>query len=189
MDWARHVGAYETRAHLVSAQAMFSPMVGWPPDWADRFPVQFSGREVRFAEIAVALSVVSSNSPFWEAQAQILDYCSAGQDSPAPQWETLAGLGPDEREWQYQEGLPTFLTRAQLAVPHLALVSAGRVMTGSFHPDVLDGLGYVVLHMADLEECTVACEERPRRERDNCMASCLAGRLGQGQAEVETSLG
>ena len=176
MDWPQHVGAYETRAHWVSAQSRFSPLAGWPPDWAYQFPVRFSGREVRFADIAVGLSVVSSSSPLWEAQAQIVDFCSRGEDSPAPQWETLASLDPAGLEWSYQEGLPTFLTRAQLAVPPHALVSAGRVMAGSFHPDVLDGLGYIVARLPDLEECVVRCAGSSNR---NCVADCLAGRLIQ----------
>jgi len=177
MDWAEHVEASVIRGRLVSAQWWFSPFAGWPPSWASRRVIEFSGHGVGFGEIAVALSAVSSSSPLWEAQAQIVDYCSRGTEDPAPQWAILAALDPAGRGWGDQEGLPRFLADARLAVPYHALVSAGTVMSRNFRPDVLDGLGYVVAS-PDLEQCLVACEGSPDRD---CVSKCLAGRLSFGR--------
>lgn len=176
MDWPEHVEASAIRSLWVGAQWRFSPFSGWPPGGTVGAIVEFSGHEASFDEIMAALSVVSSRSPLWEAQAQIVDYCSLTAADPAPQWAALARLTPQrENYWWREEGIPGFLADAQVAVPYHALASAGRIMWGTFKSTTLDGLGYLVAGLPDLEECLVLCNGNPV-----CMRDCLGGRLGQG---------
>jgi hypothetical protein len=175
MDWPGHVEAGTIRALWVSAQWRFSPFAGWPPPGEVGLLVGFSGRSAEFTEIQAALSVVSSSSPLWEAQAQIVDYCSETGEDAAPQWATLADLGlySDRQAWRGQGGLLGFLAEADVAVPYHALGSAGRIMSVAFRQDTLDGLGYTVALLPDLEECLVLCHGDPV-----CIRNCLRGRLG-----------
>jgi hypothetical protein len=175
MDWPEHVEASTIRALWVGAQWRFSPFSGWPPSGTVGAVVEFSGREAKFDEIMVALSVVSSRSPLWEAQAQIVDYCSLTAGEPSLQWPELAGLYPEREAWRRLGGIPGFLADAQVAVPYHALISAGRVMSGIFASTTLDVLGYLVAGLPDIEECLVMCNGDPV-----CMRNCLSGRLGQG---------
>jgi hypothetical protein len=175
MDWPGHVAADTVRAYWVRAQWQFSPLAGWPPPWRGEVPMVLSGRRVDLAEIAAALSVASNISPVWEAQALIVDYCSSRAGDPAPQWATLAGLEPSGERWQRPESIAGFIANAQPSIPYRALVSAGQVMSRTFRPATLDGLGYLVATLPDWDECLIICEN----SRDsNCVQNCLSGILG-----------
>ncbi len=143
--------------------------------------MRFADREVDLAGVAVALVVVSSHPALWEVQAQIVDYCTRTETEPAPSWRTVAALNPPRDSWRTQEGIPRFLARAHLAAPSQVVVAAARVMSGTFRPPTLDGLGYVVAGMAareagpDLEECLDACKENAE-----CLLRCLAQGLARG---------
>jgi hypothetical protein len=194
MDWPGHVAADVVRANWVRAQWDFSPLTGWPPPWHGEVSTELSGRRVDLAPIAAALSVVSSSPPLWEAQALIVDYCSSGAGDPAPQWAGLAGLEPTGEGWQHLKGIAGFIAGAQsafpysypplypgpqpspsLSSPYRALVSAGQIMSRTFQPATLDGLGYLVARLDDWDECRVICENSPNPD---CIRDCLSGRLG-----------
>jgi hypothetical protein len=177
MDWPWHVEADVVRAQWVRAQWQFSPLTGWPPPWPDEVPMELSGRRVDLTAIAAALSVVSSSPPLWEAQALIVDYCSSRDEDPAPQWATFARLDPSGEGWRNTGGIAGFVTDAQPGIPYpsQAFVSAGQVMSHTFQPATLDGLGYLVARMTDWEECRVLCEG----SRDPyCLQECLSRELG-----------
>jgi hypothetical protein len=181
VQWPVHVDADVIRARWVEAQWRFSPFNNWPPPLGEPAPLQFADREVGLAGVAVALVVVSSHPALWEVQAQIVDYCTQTETEPAPSWRTIAALNPTVDSWRTPEGIPRFLAGTHLAVPPLAVVAAARVMSGTFEPSTLDGLGYVVAGMAaheggaDLEECLDACKEDAE-----CLLRCLAQGLARG---------
>jgi hypothetical protein len=177
VDWPSHVGADVVRAQWGRAQWLFSPLTGWPPPWPDMVSMELSGRRVNLTAIAAALSVVSSSSPLWEAQALIVDYCSSREEDPAPQWATFARLDPSGEGWRDTDGIAGFITDVQRVIPYppRALVSAGQVMSHTFQPATLNGLGYLVARMGDWEECRVLCEgSRDPNCLQNCMGSALA---------------
>jgi hypothetical protein len=181
MQWPRQVEADAIRARWVEAQWRFSPFNDWPPPLGEPAPLRFADREVGLTEVAGALGVVSSRSALWEVQAQIVDFCSSTETDPAPSWRTVAALNPPSDSWQTQDGIPRFLAQAHLAIPPHAVAAAARVMSGTFPPPILDGLGYVVAGMAareagpDLEECLDRCKEDAE-----CLLRCLAQGLARG---------
>jgi hypothetical protein len=194
MDWPGHIAADVVRAHWVRARWQFSPLAGWPPPWPGEVPMELSSRPVDLAAIAAALSVVSSRSQLWEAQALIVDYCSSRAEDPAPQWTALAGLDPSGEGWRSREGIAGFIADVQPATPsaslplhpypypvpypyrypYWALVSAGQIMSRAFRSATLDGLGYLVARLDDWDECRVYCENSPN---PHCMQECLSERL------------
>jgi hypothetical protein len=175
MQWPGQVDADAIRACWVEAQWRFSPFNGWPPSLGEPAPLRFADREVDLAGVALALGVISSRSSLWEVQAQIIDYCTRTETDPAPSWRTVAALNPPVDSWRAQEGIPRFLALTHLAIPPHAFTSAARVMSGTFTPPILDGLGYVVAGMAareigpDLEECLDRCKEDAE-----CLLRCLS---------------
>ena len=167
MYWPEHVEAATIREEWDSARERLSPVAGWPPDT--------SSWPGRVSQVAAALSVVSSSPPLWEAQAQIVDYCSRGEGSPAPQWQTLATLDPTGEQWSSQGGLASFLADAQPEVPAQELVSAARLMADTFEPGVLDGLGSLIAKWPDVQECLILCEQSAN---PNCFGECIATQMG-----------
>jgi hypothetical protein len=181
VKWPVHVEADAIRACWMEAQWRFSPFNNWPPPLGEPAPLRFAGQETDLAGVVVALVVVSSHPALWEVQAQIVDYCTHTETEPAPCWSTVAALNPPRDSWRTQEGIPEFLAGTHLAVPSHAVTAAARIMSGTFRPPTLDGLGYVVAGMAarevgpDLEECLDACKEDAE-----CLIRCLAQGFARG---------
>lgn len=177
MYWPWHVEADVVRAQWRRAQQQFSPLTGWPPPWPDEVSMELSGRRVNLTAVAAALSVVSSSPPLWEAQALIVDYCSSREENPAPQWAIFAKLDPSGEGWRNTGGIAGFVTDVRSVTPYppRAFVSAGQVMSHTFQPATLDGLGYLVARMSDWDECRVICEG----SRDPyCLQNCLGNAFG-----------
>jgi len=186
VQWPRLVDADACRAIWGEAQARFSPLTGWPPPRRADALLRFAGREADLSNVALALVVVSSRMVLWEAQAQIVDFCTHTESEPAPSWRTVAGLDPSGESWREQEGIANFLARTPLAVPPGAVTAAARLMSEAFVPPTLDGLGYVVAGMAAREVRPSRavrgvgpgideCEFRCGREDWVCLLRCLAG--------------
>lgn len=178
MRWPGHVAADTIRAYWVRAQWQFSPLAGWPPPWRGELPMDLAGLHVDLAEIAVALSVVSSSPPLWEAQALIIDYCSSREGDPAPQWAALTRTEPSGAGGQVLDDIISFIADVppQVRYPYPALESAGQIMSQAFRPATLDGLGYLVARLDDWDECRVICENAA--DPYDCLENCLARTLG-----------
>ncbi len=177
VQWLRQVDADACRGVWGQAQTRFSPFTGWPPPRRAEARLRFADREADLSNVALALVVVSSRWVLWEAQAQIVDFCTHTESEPAPSWRTVAGLDPSGESWREREGIAGFLARTQLAVPPGAVTAAARLMSEAFAPPTLDGLGYVVAGMAareggpDMDECEFRCG----REDWVCLLRCIAG--------------
>ena len=178
VQWPRRVDADDIRARWVQVQWRFSPFAGWPPPGRQQAPLRFADREADIDDVAIALGVVSSRSELWEAQAQVVHYCTRREADAATCWQTVAGLDPAETTWRAREGIADFVVQAELEVPIHAVTAAARVMRGAFSSATLDGLGYVVAGMAsletgpDLEECVIRCTGNPD---PLCVLRCCAG--------------
>lgn len=171
MEWPRPIDATLVRAQWVRCQWRFSPLAGWPRWENESTILRFAGRQARGLEVAAALGVVSSSDAYWEAQAHIVEYCSARADDPGPEWVVMSRLRDDQTAWLGQDGLPGFLATRPLAVPPPSLVAAARVVTSAFSTQALDALGFIVGQLAssDWEDCDTQCGGDAE-----CMLNCLA---------------
>jgi hypothetical protein len=179
VQWPRPLDVNSVRARWVYAQWWFSPLADWsPPRRLLHRELKLPDRQAASGEVAAALSVVSSRPEYWEAQAQVVVYCSVSAEDPAPQWEIMAELDPSGETWAQTPGLPSFLSQSTLAVPRSALVAAARVISASFQPATLDGAGYLVGLLAgpDWEECMERCRRRSNTDPLACFIECSSER-------------
>jgi len=176
VEWPRQVEVESVRARWVYAQWSFSPLAGWPPPRPRDDELKLPDRLANSAEVAAALGILASRPEYWEAQAQVVGYCSETAGDPAPQWLNMAGLGRAEFEQTSEgAGISEFLSRSALVVPRPALIGAAQTISLTFRPETLDGVGYFVGLLAgpDWEECMDRCRNEP--DPMACFIRCSAG--------------